>query len=71
MTELSVHAELLHQIKSGLPRTSMWRLIQRWAERRAQRQALLALADEKHLLNDIGVTRTQAVREAAKPFWQV
>jgi uncharacterized protein YjiS (DUF1127 family) len=71
MTELSVHAELLHQIKSGPPRTSMWRLIQRWAERRAQRQALLALADEKHLLNDIGVTRTQAVREAAKPFWQV
>ena len=71
MTELSVHAELLHQIKSVPPRTSMWRLIQRWAERRATRQALLALADEKHLLNDIGVTRTQAVREAAKPFWQV
>jgi uncharacterized protein YjiS (DUF1127 family) len=70
MTELSVQAELLHQTKSGPPRTSMRRLIQRWAERRAQRQALLALADEKHLLNDIGLTRTQAVREAAKPFWR-
>jgi uncharacterized protein YjiS (DUF1127 family) len=71
MTELSVHAELLHQMNSGPTRTSMWRLIQRWAERRAQRHALLALTDQKHLLSDIGLTRTQAVREAAKPFWRV
>jgi uncharacterized protein YjiS (DUF1127 family) len=71
MTELSVHAEWLHQIKSGPPRTSIWGLIQLWVERRAQRHALLALADQEHLLGDIGLTRTQAVREAAKPFWRV
>jgi uncharacterized protein YjiS (DUF1127 family) len=28
------------------------------------------LVEEKHLLDDIGLSRAQALREAAKPFWQ-
>ena len=39
-----------------------------WTERRRQRQALAALDD--HLLNDVGLSREQASREAAKPFWK-
>jgi uncharacterized protein YjiS (DUF1127 family) len=38
-----------------------------WA-RRAGRLALMELDDR--LLADIGVTRTQAAREARKPLWQ-
>jgi uncharacterized protein YjiS (DUF1127 family) len=47
-----------------------WRVIQVWAERRRQRTTLGELIEEKHLLDDIGLTRAQALREAAKPFWQ-
>lgn len=39
-----------------------------WFARWRQRRALARLDD--HLLDDIGVIRTQASREAAKPFWQ-
>ena len=47
-----------------------WRVIRAWAERRSQRTTLGELADEQHLLDDIGLTRAQALREAAKPFWR-
>jgi uncharacterized protein YjiS (DUF1127 family) len=40
-----------------------------WRERAAMRRHLLALDDR--LLKDIGITRTQAVGEAEKPFWRV
>jgi uncharacterized protein YjiS (DUF1127 family) len=40
----------------------------RCSERSRQRQALAALDD--HHLKDIGVTRQQAITEAAKPFWK-
>lgn len=38
-----------------------------WSARRRQRQALSELDD--HILKDIGLTREQAQREAARPFW--
>lgn len=41
-----------------------------WAERRRQRAALRDLAEDTHLLDDLGLTREQALREAAKPFWR-
>ena len=38
-------------------------------ETRAQRQALAAL--DPHLLADLGISRAQAVDEAARPLWDV
>jgi uncharacterized protein YjiS (DUF1127 family) len=38
-----------------------------WIERRRQLQALTELDD--HLLKDVGLSREQARREAARPFW--
>jgi uncharacterized protein YjiS (DUF1127 family) len=38
-----------------------------WHERASQRRALSMLTD--HQLKDIGISRADAVREAAKPFW--
>jgi uncharacterized protein YjiS (DUF1127 family) len=41
-----------------------------WIVRSGQRKALRELAEEDRLLSDIGLTREQALREAAKPFWR-
>jgi uncharacterized protein YjiS (DUF1127 family) len=41
-----------------------------WMARQGQRHALADLAEDKHLLADIGLTREQALREASKPFWR-
>jgi uncharacterized protein YjiS (DUF1127 family) len=60
----------LHQSNSWRALSACWHLIRRWAERRGQRRALAELARMSHLLDDIGLTRAQALREAAKPFWK-
>ena len=39
-----------------------------WQERATQRHALAAL--EARMLRDMGLTRADAWREAAKPFWR-
>src|SRR4051812_20476157 len=45
-------------------------LIAVWAERSRQRRALAEMVElSPHLLADIGVSRAQARKEAAKPFW--
>ncbi|MDP3896394.1 MAG: DUF1127 domain-containing protein [Mesorhizobium sp.] len=44
------------------------RLVLFLAARRRQRQVLAMLAD--HELLDIGLSRDEALREAAKPFWR-
>jgi uncharacterized protein YjiS (DUF1127 family) len=44
------------------------RVIGAWVERSRQRHALADL--DAHLLDDIGVTRSEAAREIAKPFWR-
>lgn len=41
--------------------------IQLWVERSRQRSILRQL--DEHLLRDIGLSREEALREAAKPFW--
>ena len=51
---------------AGTP--GLTRMIARWMTRRAERQQLAALSDA--LLDDIGLSRAEARREAAKPFWQ-
>jgi uncharacterized protein YjiS (DUF1127 family) len=57
----------LHQSSSGTLRPpGGWS----WLGRQDQRTALREIADDPHLLNDLGLTREQALREAAKPFWR-
>jgi uncharacterized protein YjiS (DUF1127 family) len=46
------------------------RTLQRWADRISQRAALADLADNKRLLDDIGLTREQALHESSEPFWR-
>jgi uncharacterized protein YjiS (DUF1127 family) len=41
-----------------------------WMARTQDRNALAELAEDKHFLADIGLTREQALREAGKPFWR-
>ncbi|MDI4238774.1 DUF1127 domain-containing protein [Bradyrhizobium sp. Arg237L] len=69
-------------IRSAIPRTQLHREnsvrridapqrgLRAWAARRRLRMALRDLADDKHLLADIGLTREEALDEAAKPFWR-
>jgi uncharacterized protein YjiS (DUF1127 family) len=39
-------------------------------EKARQREALRAIADNKHLLADIGLSRREALDEADRPSWQ-
>ena len=42
-----------------------------WIERSRQRRAIEELARlNNHYLEDIGVSKDEALREAAKPFWR-
>jgi uncharacterized protein YjiS (DUF1127 family) len=59
-----------HQSDSGPAAAIQWRRWFDWGERRRQRLALRELADDKHFLDDLGLTREQALAEAAKPFWR-
>jgi uncharacterized protein YjiS (DUF1127 family) len=44
--------------------------VSRWSERSRRRAAFRDLADDPHLLDDIGLTRQEAMDEANKPSWQ-
>jgi uncharacterized protein YjiS (DUF1127 family) len=55
------------QYNSWLMLLRRWR---RWAERSRQRRALRDLAYNKHLLDDLGLTREDALGEANRPFWE-
>ncbi|AYF86529.1 DUF1127 domain-containing protein [Pseudomonas sp. JS3066] len=47
------------------------RMIATWSERKRFRLELERMAKANpHLIEDIGLTRRQAEREIAKPFWQ-
>jgi uncharacterized protein YjiS (DUF1127 family) len=41
-----------------------------WIVRSGERRALRELADDRRQLSDVGLTREQVLREAAKPFWR-
>jgi uncharacterized protein YjiS (DUF1127 family) len=47
---------------------SILKLPRRWRERVQERRYLSELSD--HVLTDIGLTRWDVTREAAKPFWR-
>jgi len=63
-------AARLNQLIWGTVLAAWWGAHRRhWAMRR-EREALRALADDAHLLRDLGLTREQALEEADKPFWR-
>jgi uncharacterized protein YjiS (DUF1127 family) len=41
-----------------------------WDERSQQRAALRDIADDPHLLADLGLTREEALDQAGQPFWR-
>lgn len=47
---------------------SLFAIAQLWMARSRQRKQLAQLED--YQLEDIGISRSQALAEAAKPFWQ-
>jgi uncharacterized protein YjiS (DUF1127 family) len=55
-------------VTSALGRLPMPPMAHWWRIRRERRQ-LLELTD--HMLRDVGLTRAEARREAARPFWDV
>ena len=60
----------LHQQSLGHSAIPRWRgWLGLWSRQR-QRQALRDLAEDQHLLDDLGLTRQQALEEADKPFWR-
>ena len=63
-------AARLYQFDWGPNLAVGWRAVRRQFARRNQREALRALADDPHLLRDLGLTREQALEEADKPFWR-
>ena len=48
--------------------TSMFDLAKRFYQRAVQRRRLAAMDDR--MLQDIGISRVDALREATKPFWR-
>ena len=64
----------LRPARADEPQFHSWprrlRHVLNWADRARERDALRALADNKHLLNDIGLSRDQALGEADRLFWQ-
>jgi uncharacterized protein YjiS (DUF1127 family) len=60
----------VHQKNWGAaPALQLRRWLALWARRRERRE-LRDLAEDPHLLNDLGLTREQALEEANKPFWR-
>lgn len=66
------HIALL-STQDTLPLSAQWFVkaavvVTQWDIRRKTRKALVKL--DHYQLHDIGLTRRQALEEAAKPFWQ-
>ncbi len=62
---------LIDHISAALPQARRLArprdLLRRWASLHRERRALAALDDR--LLDDVGITRAQADREAGRPAW--
>jgi uncharacterized protein YjiS (DUF1127 family) len=56
------------------PQLNSWRTVlekwRAWDERNRQRAALRDIADDPHLLADLGLTREDALDQASEPFWR-
>ena len=60
-------AGLDHQSNSWLRPIRAWLA---WGERIDQRAALREIADDPHILRDLGLTREEALEHANRPFWR-
>ena len=60
----------LHQSSSGRSRAMRRPAWWSWLDRPLQRIALREIADDPHLLSDLGLTREEVLREAVRPFWR-
>jgi uncharacterized protein YjiS (DUF1127 family) len=60
----------LHQENCGDCAAPHWAGWRGWRARQRQRRILRDLADDPHLLRDLGLNRQQALQEAGKPFWR-
>jgi len=60
----------LHQSSSGPCLSCRQPAWWGWLDRPLQRIALREIADDPHLLSDLGLSREDVLREAAKPFWR-
>jgi uncharacterized protein YjiS (DUF1127 family) len=58
---------------SGHQSNSWWRLLEiwlLWTERSRQRAGLREIANDPHLLADLGLTRDEVLDQANEPFWR-
>jgi uncharacterized protein YjiS (DUF1127 family) len=59
------------QLASSILADGWLRTLEVWIDRSHQRRQLGELAElNDYLLRDIGMSREEALREAAKPFWR-
>lgn len=61
----------LHQKNWRVGLAQGWRRWRLRLARHSQRKTLRDLAEDPHLLADIGVTREQALHEAGRPFFEL
>ena len=59
-----------HQKSWGFMVAFLWRELRLLRARQRSRRELRELADDPHLLKDLGLTRWEALEEADKPFWR-
>jgi uncharacterized protein YjiS (DUF1127 family) len=50
--------------------TSILQILRTWIRRSDERRALSEIANDPRMLSDIGLTRSQALREADRIFWR-
>ena len=66
-----VGGQIRQQSVSSILAAGWLHTLEFWIDRSRQRRQLGELAElNDYLLKDIGLSREQALREAAKPFWQ-
>jgi uncharacterized protein YjiS (DUF1127 family) len=56
-----------HQSNSWLWPLRAWLA---WSQRIDQRASLREIADDPHILSDLGLTREEALEHANRPFWR-
>jgi uncharacterized protein YjiS (DUF1127 family) len=58
----------LRSSASRRPLAALWRLVAQWRARSQERRWLAAMSDRE--LQDLRLTRFEALAEAGKPFWR-